>query len=85
MEEKMMPYFAHEGDMSRMERANKRLWIVILILIVALVGSNGAWIYYENSFEDEISVEQDVDTGEGDAFVNGVGDFNYGEGKTNGN
>ena len=85
MEEKMMPYFAHEGDMSRMERANKRLWIVILILIVALVASNGAWIYYENQFVDEISVEQDVDTGEGDAFVNGVGDFNYGEGKTNGN
>lgn len=85
MEEKMIPYFVHEGDMSRMERANKRLWIVILVLIVALVGSNGAWIWYESQFVDEVSVEQDVDTGEGDAFVNGIGDFNYGEGQTEGN
>ena len=40
MDEKMIPYFSHEGDMARMERANKRLWIIILVLIVALVGSN---------------------------------------------
>lgn len=72
MEEKMIPYFSHEGDMARMERSNKRLFIVILVLIVALVGSNAAWIYYENQFTDEISVEQDVDTGDGDAFVNGI-------------
>ena len=69
----------HEGDMARMERANKRLWVVIIILIVALIGSNAAWIYYESQFIDEVSVEQDVDTGQGDAFVNGIGDFNYGQ------
>ena len=32
----------HEGDMARMERANKRLWVVIIILIIALIGSNAA-------------------------------------------
>lgn len=85
MEEKMIPYFSHEGDMARMERSNKRLFIIILVLIVALVGSNAAWIYYENQFTDEISVEQDVDTGDGDAFVNGIGDLNYGTSEADGN
>lgn len=75
----------HEGDMARMERANKRLWVVIIILIIALIGSNAAWIYYESQFIDEVSVEQDVDTGQGDAFVNGIGDFNYGQSETKDN
>lgn len=74
MEEKMIPYFAHEGDMSRMERANKRLWIVILILIVALVGSNLAWTFYENQFTDEVTtVEQEADWEKGNVIMNGTG------------
>lgn len=85
MDERMIPYFSHEGDMARMERANKRLWIVILVLIVAFIGSNAGWLYYESQFTDEISVEQDVDTGQGDAFVNGIGDLNYGTSETDGN
>ena len=75
----------HEGDMARMERANKRLWVVIIILIVALIGSNAAWIYYESQFIDEVSVEQEVDTGKGDAFVNVIGDFNYSQSETKDN
>lgn len=74
MDERMIPYFSHEGDMVRMERSNKRLFIIILVLIVALVGSNAAWIIRESQFED-IVVEQDVDTGQGDATVTGVGDI----------
>ena len=66
----------HEGDMARMERANKRLWIVIIILIVALCGSNAAWIIYESQFEEistQIEAEQETDDG-GDNYVVG-GDF----------
>jgi len=85
MDERVIPYFSHEGDMARMERANRRLWIIILVLIAALIGTNGAWIYYESQFVDEVSVEQDVDTGEGDAYVNGIGDFNYGTGEAESN
>lgn len=85
MDEKMIPYFSHEGDMARMERSNRRLWVIILVLIAALIITNGAWIYYENQFTDEVSVKQDVDTGDGDAFVNGIGDFNYGTSETDGN
>lgn len=84
MEEKMIPYFAHEGDMSRMERANKRLWIVILVLIVALVGSNGAWIWYESQFEEEVTtkIEAEQETSEGSNYVVG-GDY-YGEAESQG-
>lgn len=78
-----VPYIVHEGEMARMERMNRRLWIVILVLITALIVTNAAWIYYENQFED-VTVTQEVDTGEGDAFVSGNGDVNYGESKTDG-
>lgn len=78
-----VPYIVHEGEMARMERMNRRLWIVILILIAALIVTNAAWLYYENQFED-VEVTQEVDTGEGDAFIAGYGDVNYGEGKTDG-
>lgn len=58
----------------------KRLWAIIIVLIVLLFGTNAAWIYYESQYST-VSIEQDVDTGEGDAFVVGNGDFNYGEDK----
>lgn len=76
MEEKN--YLAwHEGDMARMERANKRLWIVIIILIVALCGSNAAWIIYESQFEviEETQIDAEQETEEGSNYVIG-GDFN---------
>lgn len=76
MEEKN--YLAwHEGDMARMERANKRLWIVIIILIVALCGSNAAWIIYESQFEviEETQIDAEQETEEGSNYVTG-GDFN---------
>ena len=73
----------HEGDMARMERANKRLWVVIIILIIALIGSNAAWIYYENSFEDIVSYEAEQETEHGSNYFVG-GDFNA-ETKSEGN
>jgi hypothetical protein len=77
---------AHELDMARMERANRRQWIVILLLIVLLVGSNAGWLYYEAQFTDEVTtVTQDLDTGDGDAVVSGTGDINYGTDKADGN
>jgi len=42
---------AHESMLSRMERTIKRLWILAIILVVALIGSNAAWIYYESQWE----------------------------------
>ena len=33
----MIPFVAHESAMNRMERANKRLWIVIIIMFVGML------------------------------------------------
>ncbi len=78
-----VPYIAHEAAMARMERVNKRLWIVVIILIVALIATNAGWIVYESQFVDEY-VTQEIDTGDGDAVVAGIGDVNYGESTSDG-
>lgn len=74
-----VPYVVHESAMARNERHNKRLWIVILVLIGALIASNLAWIIYESQFEvvEETNtiVEQDADHGK-NSFIGG--DY-YGE------
>ena len=72
MEQKMIPYFCHEGDMARAERTIKRLWILCILLIVLLVGTNIAWIHYESQWETaETVVTQDVDTvNGGNASIN---------------
>lgn len=57
----MIPYFAHEGEMVRMERVVKRLWITVILLIVLLVGTNTIWIIYENSFEEVVITQENED------------------------
>lgn len=88
MDEKtaMIPYFAHEGEMAGMERANKRLWILLIILIVCLVGTNAGWIIYEGQFEEETyteSYEAQADNNSNAILNAGEGDVNFygGEGK----
>ena len=46
-----VPYTVHELSMASMERQIKRLWIAVLVLIVMLVGTNGAWLLYNSQFE----------------------------------
>lgn len=71
MEQQNIPYFAHEGMMARMERTIKRLWVLCIVLIILLAGSNAVWIWYENQFVDELSVTQDVDSSDGgNAIIN---------------
>lgn len=72
MEQKMIPYFCHEGDMARAERTIKRLWILCILLIVLFVGSNLAWLHYEMQFSDEVTVTQDSSTGMNN-YVGGSG------------
>lgn len=73
-----VPYIVHESDMSRLERQLKRLWIVILVLIFMLVGSNCAWLWYESQFQvvEETVIEAEQD-GSGINIVGG-GDIEYG-------
>lgn len=74
----------HEKEMTRMETANKRWFILCMVLVLLLVGTNAAWMIYEQQFSD-VTMTQEVDTGAGDATVFGVGigDVNYGEGSAN--
>lgn len=73
-ENKTIPYYAHEGMMARMERTIRRLWILCIILILLLAGTNAAWLWYEMQFEDVVTtneITQDVNSdGGGDAIVN---------------
>ena len=63
------------------ERTIKRLWIIVILLILLLVGTNAGWIWYESQWVDD-SVTQEVETGTGDAYVAGIGDVNYGTSTT---
>lgn len=55
--EVMVPYVAHEGEMTRMERTNHRLWILCIMLLVALLATNAGWIWYESQWEVVESTE----------------------------
>ena len=74
-----VPYIVHEASMARMERQAKRLWITVLALIVILVATNGAWIWYESHFEEVKAVETyeaNADNG-GNAIANGSGEVTF--------
>ena len=59
---KDVPYIAHESAVARLERVIKRLWVLVLALIILLCASNAAWIWYESQFE-EVRIEQDNKSG----------------------
>ena len=59
-----IPYIAHESDMARMERINKRLWIALIITILIATVSNGLWLYRESQYEDTVTtITQENDDG----------------------
>ena len=78
-EPESVPYIVHEASMARMERQAKRLWIAVLLIIVLLVGTNAAWLYYESQWETVYQeVMQEADNGTND-FVGGdmIGETDY--------
>ena len=88
MDDKQIPYLVHEGMMTRMERVNFRLWVTVIILILALIASNLAWFFYDQQFETytEQTVTQTSEAdGEGDAINNFIGGDDYGERNTDSN
>lgn len=86
MDEKIS-VFAFQEFCARLERTIKRLWILVIILTVLLVGTNCAWLWYESKFSyvETTEVSQDVDATDGEnVVVSGTGDINYGESKADG-
>jgi TRAP-type C4-dicarboxylate transport system permease small subunit len=72
MDDKINPYIGFEDAAARQERTIKRLWILCLVLIVALIATNGAWLYWESQWEDVV-VTQDNE----DGYNNYVGNDGY--------
>ena len=59
-----------ESMKATMERTVKKLWIVLIISLLFLFGSNAAWVYYESQwevFETTVEAEQTTDGG-GDVY-----------------
>lgn len=54
------------------ERTIKRLWIVIILLVLLLFGTNAAWIYYESQWEVvETNIESEQRSMTGSNYVAG--------------
>ena len=70
-----IPYVAFESALARLERTNRRLFILCIILILLLLTTNLSWIYYENSFEDVVTTIEAQQDGNGNNTVIG-GDYN---------
>lgn len=75
-----VPYIVHESSMARMERQIKRLWITILTLIFLLVGSNCAWLWWNNQWEtvEKWEITQENDGGYNN-YIGNDGDIVNGE------
>lgn len=72
-------YFVYQYEMARAERYVKRMFALIVTLIVALVVSNCAWLWYMSLYDFE-SYELTTEGG-GDAnYIGNDGVINYGEG-----
>lgn len=57
-------YITHEGMVARMERAQKRMWILCIVLIGLLLGSWIGFFVYESQFEDVvITADQSAESG----------------------
>ena len=70
-----VPYIVHESEMARLERIIKRQFILIIIAICFLVGTNAYWIWFESQFEEVVTttekeVTQKVNSDDGDATIN---------------
>ena len=62
------------------ERTIKRLWICVLVLIIALIGTNAGWLYYESQFEDVVTAEIVQENADGyNNYIGNDGDIANGE------
>lgn len=61
---KDVPYIVHEGAVARLERVIKRMWVLVLSLIILLCASNAAWIWWESQYQTiETTITQENEDG----------------------
>lgn len=74
MNDKDVSFAAFESACTRLERTNHRLFIIIVLLLMALIGTNAAWIYYESQWQvvESTTTNQTVtQDGESNRFIGG--------------
>lgn len=76
-----VPYIVYESEIARMERINKRFWVLIITLVALLCITNGAWLYYESQMEVvETTVTQENTDGTNNYnYIGNDGDITNGE------
>lgn len=81
---KDVAYIVFEGEMARLERIIKRQFVLILVTVCLLVGTNAYWIWYESQFENvSTKVTQEITADDGsDATINDGVHINDGENQT---
>ena len=67
---KDVPYIAHESAVARLERVIKRLWVLVLALIILLCASNAAWIWWESQYQ---TIETTITQENADGYNNYIG------------
>ena len=71
-----VPYVVYQSAMAREERKFKKMWVLVLVLVALLVGTNAGWLWYESQFEtvttaEEYFIEQDAESGNNNSIING--------------
>lgn len=85
MENETVSYYVHEEAMVRQDIHNKRLFILCLIMFIALILTNGAWIYHESMYEDVVTTQTVTQEASGNEIaLSGIGDV-YGSSETDSN
>lgn len=58
-----VPLAAYEVMTDRMAKSMKWMIGLCVVLVIALIATNMAWIVYENSYADQVTVTQDTPNG----------------------
>ena len=67
---KDVPYIVHECAVARLERVIKRMWVLVLLLIILFVASNGAGILWESQYQ---TIETTITQENADGYNNYIG------------
>ena len=67
---KDVPYIVHEGAVERLERVIKRLWKLVILLIILLVASLSALIWRESQYQ---TIETTITQENAEGYNNYIG------------
>lgn len=76
MEEKNIPAYALDIINASYNSTLKKLWMLVFVLVILLVGTNAGWLIYESQMQ-EVVVTENTQDGNGVNLIGG-GDINYG-------